>query len=65
MSAPDVHFTANLKITSTKKVPPSVHDRRIPSPPPEREVVEVLSLVVRDETLEGLQAKIRKHLEVS
>ena len=69
MSAVEEHFTARLTIERVRKVPASTEpfsSRRIEAPAPkaEREVVEVLSLTLRADTLESLQAKIRGHLEV-
>jgi hypothetical protein len=60
------HYTAHLKMERvTKSEPSTTFDRRIGAPAPSREVVEVLSLALRADTLEALQAKIRAHLEVS
>jgi hypothetical protein len=62
------HFTAHLKIERVRKTTPTVssYDRRVSAQEPStREVVEVLVLTVRDDTLNGLQSKIRRHLAVS
>lgn len=61
------HYTAQIKVTSTELVtPPSerYNDRNKPTPEPQRVVVEIASLIIRETTLEKLVDKTQAHLEL-
>ena len=63
------HYTAQIKITKTKKPDASPVTRGTPygnnDAPKEREVTEVASIIVRAKTLSSLVSKAKRHLEIT
>lgn len=61
------HYTAQIKVTSTEMVistPARYTNNGPPTPTPERVVVEIASIIIRETTLEKLVDKTQAHLEL-